>query len=180
MGEWKYLYSEPFKCRYALAAYLVRDCDPIFEIGGYMTPISDFIDGDNHKLVMVTDPKMRTSFNCIENNCEIRHYSHRWPDVSFVDKDFPKQYGLVVLGLELHLTDTEWQKFYDLVRKSKKTVLGVVPDHIHSLNQYEQIVEATGARKTMEITLDLSENDFGDLTDSAPPKTTRRIVVLEC
>jgi hypothetical protein len=56
----------------------------------------------------------------------------------------------------------------------------VVPDHIHSQNQFDQIVERTGARKTMDITLDLSENDFGDMSDSAPPKTTRRIVVLEC
>jgi hypothetical protein len=172
MGEWKYLYSEPFKCRYALAAYLLRDCEYIFEIGGYKTPIDEFVTHEA-KMVMSIDPR-------IEESAQLGKTSHRikarWPDVEFPKVD---NFGLVVLGLELHLTNEDWGKFYELVKKSKRTILGVVPDHVHSLNQYNQIVNETGVRKAMEVTLDLSQNDFGDLTNSAPPKTTRRIVVLD-
>jgi hypothetical protein len=178
MAEWKYLQSEAFQTRYAIAAWLVLDYDYIFEIGGYKTPISMFLDGDDHRQIWSIDPRMETEYRDLNNcPCEVHHVGKRWPDVEFPEVP---HYALVVLGLELHLTEPEWQKFYELVRNSERTVLGVVPDHIHSLNQYNQIVEATGARKTMEVTLDLSQNDFGDLTDSAPPKTTRRIVVLEC
>jgi hypothetical protein len=185
MGEWKYLYSEAFKARYVLAARWLADCDceHVFEIGGYKTPIDEFI---THRVTSITsiDPRTENYFAIHDHFYEgyatgITRHQAKFPDVRFHAVE-PKSYGLVVLGLELHLDDSGWGEFFDLVRNSKRTVFDVVVDHIHSVNQFNKIMAATGAKIETQVTLDLSGNDFGDLTDSAPPKTTRKMVVLSC
>lgn len=183
MGEWKYLYSEAYQSRYALAAWWMRDCEHVFEIGGYKTPIDQFI---THRVATITsiDPRTENYFAIHDHfdlgyaTCITRHQA-KFPDQKFLAVE-PKSYGLVVLGLELHLDDAGWGEFFDLVCNSKRTVFDVVTDHIHSVNQFDKIMAATKAKIEMQVTLDLSGNDFGDLTDSAPPKTTRKMVVVSC
>ena len=50
--NWPYLELEPFKIRSVLAAHFLKDCSEIVELGGYKTPISDFVTG---KKVTVLD-----------------------------------------------------------------------------------------------------------------------------
>lgn len=174
MPNWLYLGSEPFQCRYAIVGFLVRDCKNVFEIGGYMTPIGDFLDESRHEIIESMDPLLWKVGKIGKRN----HLGCKYPEREFAKVD-SKTYAVVVLGLELHLDDNGWEKFYELVKNSKRTVLGVVPDHIHSLNQYNQIVEKTGAKVKLQVTLDLSKNEFDLPKESSPPKTTRKIVVLE-
>jgi len=176
MPEWKYLETKPFQSRYAIAAWLLKDCKQILEIGGYRTPVTDFLYGD-HEQITVADPKME-EYHATEHRgkpCKVDHYSSRYP----VDIELrPGEYGLLVLGLELHLSDREWADFYYLVQRSQLAVFGVVPDHIHSVNQFDGILRNSGKSIDTTIRLDLSDNNFEALTDSAPPKCKRFIYLL--
>ena len=98
--EWPYLLSEPLKSRYAVASYLLRDCDEIIEIGGYKTPISGFV---LDKKVTVIDPKTEP-----KNDKRVRHFP-----VPFQDWDnqiTSLNYGVIILGLDLHLPDESMAK----------------------------------------------------------------------
>lgn len=168
MIEWKYLWSEPFKSRSVLAAYFVRNCNTVIEIGGYKTPISSFL--PSNKKCIVLDPRTE-SFES-ENVKHLQINFEDWNDV-------PEQpFGLVILGIELHMQEDGWQKLFALIEKSEITVIEVPIEHIHSVNQFNRILENTSKKVDSKILLDLSGNNFGDLQGSAPPKTLRQINVL--
>lgn len=168
MIEWKYLWSEAFKSRSVLAAYFVRNCKHIVEIGGYKTPISSFLSPD--KKVLVLDP--RTDPYSSENINHIQIGFEQWNDI--VDEP----YGVVILGIELHMDELAWQKLYKLIEGSEVAVIEVPIEHIHSVNQFNKILQNVSKRVSTKILLDLSDNNFGDLENSAPPKTLRQINVL--
>lgn len=168
MIEWKYLWSEPFKCRSVLAAHFVKDCKTVVEIGGYKTPISDFVAKD--KKVIVLDPRT-DSFT----KGNVKHLQmgfekwQEWPD---------KPFGVVILGIELHLPEESWQKLFKLIEQSEVTVIEVPIEHCHSVDQFNRICKNTTKKLSCRLLLDLSGNDFGDLKNSAPPKVLRQINVL--
>lgn len=182
MPEWKYLWSEAFKSRYVLAAWLLRDCKHIVEIGGYRTPITDFLDLEKgfHDSVTVFDPKMRPE-NRMHlgkfGNVRIDHNARPWDGVPL--KNIPKPFGLAMLGLELHLAEENWRWLFRYVQAAQRTVIEYAVSFPTGIQQYARILKETGAKVVFQAGLDLSGNDFGDLTDSAPLMAERRIVALE-
>lgn len=183
MPEWKYLWSEAFKSRYILAAHLLSGCKNIIEIGGYRTPITDFLPLDDGYIdsVAVYDPKLeRTRNEWFGGRCgqvRIDHYAMAWKGGIPV-RDLPCNLGLALLGLELHLDESGWTDLFRMIQAAKLTVIEYPIAHPHSITQYARILTETGAKVVFQVTLDLAGNDFGDLTDSAPPLTERRIVAL--
>lgn len=185
MPEWKYLWSEAFKSRYVLAAHLLKGCKHIIEIGGYRTPITDFLLLDDGEIdsVSVYDPKLTDTRNeWFGGRCgqvRIDHYPVPWKATGPV-RDLPQNLGLAMLGLELHLSEECWTSLFRMIQAAQRTVIEYPIAHPHSITQYARILKETGARVVFQVTMDLAGNDFGDLTDSAPPMTERRVVALEC
>lgn len=168
MIEWKYLWSEAFKSRSVLAAYFLRDCSTIIELGGYKTPISQFVSKD--KKVIVIDP--RTDPIDLDNTKHLQISFESWHG------ELEQPYGVVILGIELHMQNEGWHKLFNLIENSEIAVIEVPIEHCHSVDQFNIILQNTNKKITSKILLDLSGNDFGNLDGSAPPKTLRQINVL--
>ncbi len=168
---WKYLWSEPFRTRYAIAAYLLRDCNEVIEIGGYNTPIDMFLPSTQY--VTVIDPLLNAP-EPTRPGVEHFHISfHDW-------QNQPKtnNYGIAILGIELHFCEQDWQKLIELIKNSTRTVIETPITHPPSIEQLAVIEKRTGRKSKMKIAMDLSNNDFGDMTDSAPPSCLRTIHLL--
>jgi len=169
MKEWAYLWSEPFRLRNVLAAYFLRDCREIIDIGGYKSPISDFV--DSGVKVTVIDPRAEQ-----RREGNIEHLPIRFQDWEGIPGP---EYGLVILGMELCMGATDWDRVYRLVDGSKTTVIGIAAGHMPSVNQMLALQEHVSKPVKMSMQLDLTGNDFGNLTDSAPPYCLRRLTVFE-
>ena len=165
--HWKYLYSEAFKLRSAIAAYLLRDCPTNIELGGYKTPISGFV---NDKTVFSMDPRTEELHDGNIHHLPIRFQDWQWEPI--------KPYGVVMLGLELHMEEDAWKRLFTLIEESAATVIEIPNEHIHSVNQLDRILQNVSKTITTKVTLDLNGNDTGDLTGSAPPKYIRQIQLL--
>jgi len=181
MPEWKYLLSRSFQSRYVLAAWLLNDVPNVVEIGSYMTPISHFLDLDRGDVrqVVAFDPKtseMMEIYKGLRGNVDVIHYSE---PLAFDGRLPEKDYGVAILGLELHLTEVDWGKLLKYLNGARKVVLEYPLAHPHSVTQYARIVNGTRLRAIFQVTMEFANNDFGDLTNSAPPLTERRVVCLE-
>jgi hypothetical protein len=177
--EWKYLESEAFATRYALAAHWVRSCRSVIEIGGCQTPIDQFLTG-NHDSVLVLDPFIREaqSDTLGENPCAVSHVHARFQDVDWHIPD-DAEYGLVLLGLEIQgLEAHHYEVLYQLVNQAKVTVIEFPPCWAPSVEQFERIRKNTNTNVAMHIALDLDGNDFGDLSNSWPPRCRREMHLL--
>ncbi len=166
--NWPYLETEPFKLRYALAAYLLRDCPEIIEIGGYKTPITNFIEAP--KRITVLDPKVEPYQTERVSHLAIGFQDWQaWPE---------SQYGVLILGLELHLGQDGWACLYRLIDGSQLTVIEMSLDHVHSTNQFAQIRSRVQKAVTLTALLDLSDNDFSNL-GGTPKNARRKLYVLQ-
>ena len=147
--EWPYLTSEALKTRYAITSYLLRDCDTIIEIGGYKTPISDFVKDKN---VIVIDPKIEA-----KNEGKVIHLPIKLQDWN--DPIKSSNYAVVILGMDLHLDDNGWNKLIMLINNSKKTILEFSSFWKPAYEQFKKICELTNKKSKLIVKLDLSEND---------------------
>ncbi|OGC94068.1 MAG: hypothetical protein A2W25_11845 [candidate division Zixibacteria bacterium RBG_16_53_22] len=171
--DWKYLQSEPFQLRYVLAAYLVRYCMDVIEIGGCEIPIHVFMDLRNHGSITVVDPRMKTGFT-IDNKRQIASVVHINKPIQ--ECHFPySEFGLVILGMHIQ---GDLEPVFDLVKRSKVTVIDFSLDFKPSVDQFNQMLQATQRPIRMQFKLDLTGNDFGDLTDSWPARPIRQMYVL--
>lgn len=167
--EWKYLYSESFKVRQVIAAHYLKECTEVVEIGGYRCPVGDFL--PDEQPVIMLDPK------CVPLTTEKRCYMNiRFQDWQWTMKD---GFGLVILGLELHLSDADqWHNLFSLANRSKIFVLGWPSDFPTSQKQVKRILENMTKQKIFHVQLDLSLAPMPDMTDSAPPYFKRELVVF--
>lgn len=162
----EYLHTEPFKMRYALAAYLVKDCEQVIEIGGRQPSFSDFAYGP-HKRIVILDRRMQPP--------------EALPAVPFQDGegDPESDFGIVMMGMDLDLPESGWKRLYELIDRSRRTVIEIPTDELPSVQQLGQIVQRVNKQITLAVGLSLAGNDFGDLTSGSPPPCNRRIFVLE-
>ena len=169
--EWEYLWSKPFKARYAVAAYYLKDCDEIIEIGGYRTPIDQFV--HKSKKVIVIDPLIES-----KTFGNVKHYGCTLKDFP---KVFPKsKYGVVILGLLLHDMDKETTTYlYNLIQNSQVTVIGIPSSYPASVKQFKEILQHSHKKVTTTIGFDFSENTYPSSKNSWPPRTDRKLYVLE-
>jgi len=177
--EWKYLESRAFATRYVLAAHWLESCRSILEIGGSETPIDHFLTG-THDSVVVLDPFIREfhSDTLGGRPCDVSHVRARFQDVDWhipAESDF----GVVMLGLEIQgLEDHHYKVLYRLINQAKVTIIEFPPSWNPSREQFERIKCNTDTNVAIRITLDLEGNDFGDLSNSWPPRCHREIYVL--
>lgn len=165
--EWPYLTSEALKSRYAIAAYLLRGSPMIIEIGGYKTPISDFILDTK---VIVIDPKIIP-----KKEKKVLHVSLKLQD--WDDREInAKPFDLIILGMDLHLDDQGWKKLYKLINLSRKTILEFSMSYKPALEQFKKICENITKKPTLTIKLDLSENDQSGYPEFYP---FRKMVCFE-
>jgi dienelactone hydrolase len=177
---WKYLESPAFASRYVLAAHHVRACPLVIEIGGSATSIDQFLTGD-HESVLVLDPFLRESYadSLRGRPCRVARVRARFQDV---DWHVPPEaaYGLVMLGLEIQRMEPhQYEVLYRLVTGAPVTVIEFPPSGPPSREQFEPIRRNTRTRLTFQARLDLEGNDFGDLSNSWPPRCDRALYVLE-
>jgi predicted O-methyltransferase YrrM len=163
--DWAYLYSTPFKIRYVVASYFLRNCRNIIEIGGYKTPITEFLQ-HNYRQSISVDPLIEPL-----DNQKVKHIAKDYREVDFAP--YMNEYGLVILGMEL-----PWdEKLWELARRAKTIIIGYPVDWEKSKKLFEKIQDEVPLEITTQLTFDLSDNDFGDLSNSWPPRCIRKLVV---
>lgn len=170
--EWAYLETEAFQSRYATAAFLLRDCTEIVEIGGYKTPISGWT--APHQFVTVIDPLTPPHTKGLAKHLPI----------SFQDWDknlqAPENFGLLILGMDLQgFSENDWNTLYTLIDRAQRVVIGFPTSWKPSKKQFQKILEHTGKKIALQMQFDFSNNDFSQLKNSWPPRTIRALYVLD-
>lgn len=174
MAEWKYLCTDVFKNRYIIAANWVKDCPELLEIGGYKTPITDFVDKTKHTKIYVIDPRLEETQH---NDPNIHHWADYFPcpriDVT------PGNYALIAIGMDIVLGPEDRLLLYDYIDKARKVVIEFPRDYNPSEEQFNLIMANTEKRIQQEMTLDFSKNDFNYLVDSTPVFPYRQMFLLQ-
>ena len=178
--DWKYLASKAFATRYVIAAHFVAPCRSVIEIGGSNTSIDRFLTG-HHDSVVVLDQMIRESSRTELNGkpCTLAHVRARFQDV---DWNVPPgtDYAMVMMGLELHGFESHhYEKLFQLVNGARVTVIEFSPSFEPVRKQFELIRSSTNTKVTFQMQFNLENNDFGDLTNSWPPRCDRMFYVLE-
>jgi len=174
MKEWKYLESKSFQERYIFAAKYLKNCKNILEVGGYKTPITNFLQG-NHKSVTVVDPLIDPYSNNKLNGkpCITKHLPIKIQDYKLKgDED-----GFIALGLDLY-GENDKETLVNIMKKCKISVIEIPIDHLPSLKLLNNILKTKLFKVKLKKVFDFSDNDFGDLSDSYPPFTNRNLYIL--
>ena len=175
---WKYLESDAFAVRSILAANYLRDCPMVIEIGGGKPTIDNFLTAHHHIVVVgpgIHDRKVAVPEG---DGYTFRHIRARFQDLEWEIKR-PGEYGLVMLGLELHgLSDDNWRTLFALINGARATVIEFSTSFAPSCQQFTKICRNTTTREQFACKLDLSGNDVGDLINSWPPRFDRELHVL--
>ncbi len=174
-----YLLSEAAQVRCVIAAHALRDCPHVLEIGGFTTPISQFLRGQ-HRSVTVVDPLMRAyrSDNLNGRPCRVRHIPGAFQDT---DLDIQGEYGFVMLGASLkHFSrapeqaEQEWKQLNRLVTGARVAVVEAAIDWPLGKQALDRLQALPGLRVRTRLDLDLSKNPGMD-----PDHYRRRLLILE-
>jgi len=170
MTKWAYLLTEQFQTRYAVAAYLLRDCEQIIEIGGYKTPISSFI---KDKRIDVIDPEVCHSFNPMAQHHAIDFQD--WKPAADIH-----DYGLLLLGMDIK-GESCLDKLCKLINGSIKTVIGIPANYSPSVDQLVSLLNKTQKKVTFKIAMDFRDDPYGTRPthEQAGPHGLRHIYLLE-
>jgi hypothetical protein len=162
--------------RQLLAAYFVRDCPHIVEIGGHLNPVTPFLI-HHPESVLVVDPKAipRVEDQLHGKPCRVRHVARKFQDLTF-DLS-PWSYGLVMLGYSLKQaggSEAIGSKLLDLVDHARKVVIEWSPQLERAALQVPHLLSRSGLRQLCRIDLALEDG-----TIEHSPYGQRRLVVLE-
>jgi len=177
--DWKYLDTEAFRTRQALAAYFVSGCANIFEVGCHKNPIYKFLAGP-HERVICADPlidnpgvteKYKRNGRMIarEITAYIGNAKYRRPESL-------GGWGLVVLGYDPRDLDLDF--FLGAIEESEVAVFECWESYT-PWKMLKQSLPRTGKEIAVRIRLNLEGNDVGDLSDSWPPRYNRELLVLK-
>jgi len=171
--NWSYLTSESLKTRYRLAASYLQDTDFILEIGGYLTPISQFLDTQKYKKIVSIDPLGEEW-----QDGNVIHLKSKYQDVDIFSYLPRGEYALLILGMDLGGVDSN---LVDLIKSSKKFIVEypIDIDWNASHSQMLQIIQSVELFLEISIDIDCAGNNFGDLRNSYPPRTTRRFSIFK-
>jgi len=179
--DWKYLDTDAFRTRQVLAAHYVADCACVYEIGSHHNPISGFLRGP-HDYVICADPNIPEeicgySGDYKRNGRLVARRMNLYKGAA--DEVCPlnlEDCGLVVLGYDPSGLDLGF--FLNVIEKCQVAVLegweGFGP-----WQALRQKLSFTGKKIAVHIKMDLSGNDFGDMSDSYPPRCNRELIVLK-
>ena len=177
--NWAYLESPAFGTRSVLAASFLRECSTVIELGAGKATIDQFLTGQ-HASVIVLDPLLteRTMDTLNGRSCAIEHVRARFQDVDWI-RTGVGNYGLVMLGLELQgMEDGDHRMLYQLIDGASVTVIEFPTSWYVSQDQFAEMRRRTRTRAIFTCKLDLQGNEFGDLSNSWPPRCDREIHVL--
>jgi len=177
---WAYLESPSFSVRSMIAASFMRGCDTVIELGAGRRSIEHFL-GGTHRSVIVIDPLLHDRSTCELNGapCAVEHVRARFQDLRWhlgADASF----GLVMLGMELqNMAEADFTMLFRLVDAARATVIEFPTSWWVSQEQFQRLQHETRTREVFFARIDLSGNDFGDLSNSWPPRCDREIHVLQ-
>jgi hypothetical protein len=162
--------------RQLLAAYFVRECPHIVEIGGHLTPVTPFLI-HHPESVLVVDPKVvprdETEFH--GRPCRVRHVARKFQELTF---DLaPYTYGLVMLGYSLKRSggrEALGSKLLDLVDHARIVVVEWALKLERAALQVPHLTSRPGLRQICRIDFALEDG-----TIEHSPYGQRRLVVLE-
>ncbi len=167
--SYKYLQSEPFKERSRLAAQWVKDIDTVVEIGGGQNPISKYTSADQK--IIVIDPEIKRKEE--HNITHIGKLFENWDGAGEING---KKYAVIILGLELKMQQDGWNKLFDLINNSQKTVIEYSVTFKTAKNQVKDILNNTDKKITETKDFDLSNHNYKDCPIIYPLRT---IICLE-
>lgn len=167
MTTWKYLNSPPFAWRHVLAAHYLKGFDTIIEIGSFKQPINKYLTHEYSKCLCV-DPLMDPY-----KDEKIEHIQGDYRDVDF--EPYQGRFALVLIGLYLPVD----KKLFDLINAASLVVVDVPTDYLQSKILFQLICDFSIQSVTFQMKCDVSENEFGDLSDSFPVYPKREFYVLE-
>jgi hypothetical protein len=176
---WSYLGSKAFATRHVLASHFVGSYRTVIEIGGGQQTMDNFLCGPRDN-VTVIDPFLvdRTWSETGRGLAQITHLRARFQDVEF-EVVRPGEYALVMLGLELQgLEPRDHAVLFDLLNRAGVTVIEFPTSWTPSAEQFGWLCANTRCREVLHMTLNLEGNDFGDLSNSWPPRCDRELHVL--
>ena len=162
--------------RHALAAYFLRECRHIIEIGGYKTPITPFLTHTPQTVTSI-DPKIEPLSTDELNGrpCKVRHLAQKFQEVDF---DLaPHSYGLVILGYSLKPYGDEppdGEKLAKLIDGARLTVI----DYMIDLERPEAQLPGMLNRGTLLERHRIDMQIYDDVIGGTP-FANRRFLVLE-
>ncbi len=172
-----YLLTPEAAVRKVLAAYYVRDCRHVVEIGGYKVPITKYLLGQ-HESVTVVDPQVDPFEVDTWNGgaCRVRHLPNRYQDAQLELPD--RSYGLVLLGLALrHFSSnvsSEWARLCGLARRAQVVVAEYCVGWEHAEGDYARLKKEGQLRARLELDMTLPEHPRMD-----PRWAPRKLCVLD-
>jgi hypothetical protein len=145
--------------RQVLAAYFVRDCPHVIEIGGHARPITGYL---THRplSVLSIDPKTAPFEAEMLNGhpCRVRHIQRKFQEI---DYDYaPLTYGLVLLGYSLKPfgeREPLGQLLFSLVDNARTTVIEYPPELERAALQVPVIIGRPSVK--VECSFELVLND---------------------
>lgn len=165
--KFDYLRSKAFSSRFSIAAQWVKDCDIIIEIGGGNNSIDQVI---RDKTVIVIDPAIKRKEE--KNLIYFPKNFEYWNNYELFDN---KKYAVVILGMDLKLSEIGWKKLFDLINKSEKTVIEYSTTFKDAKKQKKHILNNTNKSITQEKELDFS----GSFNKEQYANPYRKIICLE-
>ena len=177
--HWSYLKNSALKTRYAITAWLLRKSKRIIEIGGYKTPITEFVHGKN-TYVEVIDPKI-SSKKPKSGSQKTRLIYHKC-DFSDWNNKTAKPFDLVFLGLDLHSTEkTEFEnittfcKFIHFCAAAKSVVIEFPIEFARAKRQVETILAILQPKILFDCTIDFSSTPL-ETFDLQKEQRSRRLI----
>lgn len=116
------------------------DCDTIVEIGGGDLPISFFTPID--KKVIVIDPRVKRIKG--EKNHNITHLTQSFE--TWDEKFDSKRFAVIILGIDLKLSDGAWRKLLALIDRSALTIIEYAARNKESRDQFKCIQGSVGGK----------------------------------
>lgn len=145
--------------RQRMAVHFVDGLDHIVEIGGHLSPVSQFL------------THIPASFTCIDpkaeplqrdtlrgQRCTVRHIDRKFQDVPLELE--PGSYGLVMVGYSLKpfgKRDPVGEQLFALMRHSVVTVIEFALALERASSQIEQILERSGMRVETTVSFTISD-----------------------
>ena len=169
--RWQYLETEAFRMRSAMAAWWLRECETIIDIGGGATPITDFL--LPHQRSIVIDPLVPPTSNPAAIHLPIR--------VQDWDAKVPEPFGVVMLGCDLDGFDHWIRHLCAIIAKASRTVLEAPSHYKPSMRQIRDIIRRTTCPvlATIQMSIeDMTARPYVWPRDGWPPKPDRYMVLL--
>lgn len=173
-SNWTYLETEPYCIRYALAAWLLRDCVEVLEIGDEATTLLSFL----QPLVSCTvvNPNV-CAFDYQEGAARLRQIAASFQEVPTEQLNPANaNYGIALLGLELYMDEAAWKRLAALVHNAQRTVVEFPPAQPYSIEQFEHLLKLSGCTRVQSYSIGIAAQG---VEVPVLANATRELFVLE-